>query len=89
MRTYNAYSTENQPEIGIPSYSPLVPDGVKMFTEYLRKEGYYCTNNAKEDYNFKAPEAVWDVSGKKGHWKNRPDGKPTTLSAKRGIAPIA
>ena len=76
MRTYNAYSTENQPEIGIPSYSPIVPDGVKMFTEYLRKEGYYCTNNAKEDYNFKAPESAWDESSKDAHWRNRPKDAP-------------
>ena len=76
MRTYNAYTTENQPEIGIPSYSPLVPDGVKMFTEYLRKEGYYCTNNAKEDYNFKAPESGWDESSTSAHWRNRPKDAP-------------
>ncbi|MFC2148848.1 sulfatase [Bacteroidota bacterium] len=76
MRTYNAYSKENQPSIGIPSYSPLVPDGVKMFTEYLRKEGYYCTNNAKEDYNFKAPESGWDESSSTAHWRNRPKGAP-------------
>ena len=76
MRTYNAYSRENQPEIGIPSYSPVVPDGVKMFTEYLRKEGYYCTNNAKEDYNFKAPESGWDESSSTAHWRNRPKNAP-------------
>ena len=76
MRTYNAYNRENQPEIGIPSYSPLVPDGVKMFTEYLRKEGYYCTNNAKEDYNFEAPESGWDESSTSAHWRNRPKDAP-------------
>ena len=76
MRTYNAYTTENQPEIGIPSYSPIVPDGVKMFTEYLRKEGYYCTNNAKEDYNFRAPESAWDESSTSAHWRNRPKDAP-------------
>ncbi len=76
MRTYKAYTTENQPEIGIPSYSPLVPDGVKMFTEYLRKEGYYCTNNAKEDYNFRAPESGWDESSTSAHWRNRPKDAP-------------
>lgn len=72
MRTYNAYSKENQPEIGIPSYSPIIPEGVKMFTEYLRKEGYYCTNNAKEDYNFEAPDSGWDESNSSAHWRNRP-----------------
>ncbi len=76
MRTYNAYSEENQPEIGIPSYSPIPPQGVRMFTEYLRKRGYYCTNNAKEDYNFKPSPVAWDVSGPKAHWRDRPGGSP-------------
>ncbi|PCJ92311.1 MAG: sulfatase [Flavobacteriaceae bacterium] len=76
MRTYNAYTTENQPEIEIPSYSPIVPQGTKMFTEYLRKAGYYCTNNAKEDYNFKSLESAWDVSSNDGHWRNRPEDAP-------------
>ncbi|WP_237048861.1 sulfatase-like hydrolase/transferase [Limihaloglobus sulfuriphilus] len=60
------------------------PDSIKCFTEYLRKEGYYCTNRAKEDYNFETPKNAWDVSGendsaKKGpvsHWRDRPEGKP-------------
>jgi arylsulfatase A-like enzyme len=76
MRTYNAYQTENQPELGIPSYSPVTPQGVKMFTEYLRRKGYYCTNNSKEDYNFKKTEAAWDESSKEGHWRNKPDDAP-------------
>lgn len=76
MRTHKAWSAENEPSIGIPSYSPVVPDGVRAFTEYLRMEGYYCTNNAKEDYNFAKNEAFWDASGKEAHWRNRPQGKP-------------
>jgi len=76
MRTYNGYHKENEPTINIPSYSPLVPEGVKMFTEYLRAAGYYCTNNAKEDYNFKALPSAWDDSSKKAHWRNRPKGAP-------------
>jgi arylsulfatase A-like enzyme len=76
MRTHKAWSEENEPSIGIPSYSPIVPDGVRAFTEYLRMEGYYCTNNAKEDYNFARNEAFWDASGKEAHWRNRPDDKP-------------
>jgi len=76
MRTYKAWSAENEPSIGIPSYSPIVPDGVRAFTEYLRMEGYYCTNNAKEDYNFARNEAFWDASGKEAHWRNRSDDKP-------------
>ena len=76
MRTYNAYKAENEPSIGIPSYSPLVPDGVKMFPEYLREIGYYTTNNAKEDYNFKKTDGVWDESSAKAHWRNRKTKQP-------------
>lgn len=55
------------------------PVGVKAFTESLRAVGYYCTNNAKTDYNFEAPPnnrppvTVWDETSNKAHWRNRPD----------------
>lgn len=75
MRTYTG-SGENQPAIGIPSYSPVVPQGVRMVTEYLRQAGYYCTNRAKTDYNFRAGPVAWDVSGKDAHWRSRPEGSP-------------
>ncbi len=59
------------------------PAGVKAFTESLRADGYYCTNNAKTDYNFEAPpshrppDTVWDETSNKAHWRNRPDkGQP-------------
>ncbi len=52
------------------------PQGKKMYPQFLREAGYYCTNNAKEDYNVAKPGEVWDVSSKNGHWKNRPEGKP-------------
>ena len=39
MRTYNAYKKENEPSIGIPSYSPPAPQGVRMFPQYLRSKG--------------------------------------------------
>lgn len=76
MRTYNAYNKENQPSMGIPSYSPVVQSGVKMFPRYLRGKGYYTTNNQKEDYNFKKTEGVWDESSSKAHWKNRKPNQP-------------
>lgn len=75
MRTYNGYSPVNQPSIGIPNYSPVVPENVRCFTEYLRMAGYYCTNNAKEDYNFKVPISAWDESGRDAHWRNRAEGQ--------------
>jgi uncharacterized sulfatase len=53
-----------------------LPEYVRCFPEYLRKAGYYCTNNVKTDYNFKHPKSVWDDSSRTAHWKNRPEGKP-------------
>ncbi len=52
------------------------PEGMQMYPQLLRQAGYYCTNNAKEDYNVAKPGKVWDESSKKAHWKNRPAGKP-------------
>ncbi|WP_246171682.1 sulfatase-like hydrolase/transferase [Sphingobium limneticum] len=47
------------------------------FPTYLRQQGYYCTNNAKTDYNSDLkPDQIWDQSSKTAHWKNRPDGAP-------------
>lgn len=76
MRTHKAWADENEPSLEIPSYSPIVPDGVKMFTEYLRKEGYYCVNGPKEDYNFAKTEAAWDESSGVRHWRKRNDDQP-------------
>ncbi len=50
-----------------------LPKTVKCFTEYLRGAGYYCTNNQKEDYNFKTPPTAWDESSGKAHFRNRPE----------------
>ncbi|MCK5470977.1 MAG: sulfatase-like hydrolase/transferase, partial [Cyclobacteriaceae bacterium] len=43
------------------------PESIKFFPQYLREAGYYCTNNAKEDYNMIKPEGVWDESSRKAH----------------------
>ncbi|MDP6794481.1 MAG: sulfatase-like hydrolase/transferase [Verrucomicrobiota bacterium] len=53
-----------------------LPAEFKMYPAYLRELGYYCTNNSKEDYNLEKVGPVWNESGRKAHWKNRPDGKP-------------
>ena len=53
-----------------------LPDGFKMYPNYMREAGYYCTNNSKEDYNIEKTGEVWNESGKKAHWKNRPKDKP-------------
>jgi len=53
-----------------------LPAGFRMFPQYLRDAGYYCTNNAKEDYNLKKPGQVWDESSRQAHWRNRQPGQP-------------
>ena len=50
-----------------------LPDGVKPFPIYLRKAGYYCTNNSKQDYQFATPKNTWHASSRKAHWRDRPD----------------
>lgn len=57
------------------SMVPL-PAGFQMFPQFLREAGYYCSNNAKEDYNLAKPGKVWDDSSGKAHWKNRAAGQP-------------
>jgi len=52
------------------------PAGKKMFPQFLREAGWYCSNNAKEDYNIAKPGQVWDESSKNAHWRNRKDGAP-------------
>ncbi|MCU0978711.1 MAG: sulfatase, partial [Pirellulaceae bacterium] len=53
-----------------------MPEFMKMYPQFLRERGYYCTNNNKEDYNLVKPGQVWDDSSGQAHWKNRPSGKP-------------
>ena len=53
-----------------------LPAGMRMFPQYLREVGYYCTNNVKEDYNLTPPGKIWDESSNKAHWRKRPDGQP-------------
>ena len=71
MRTGN----RNLPD-GIPPYEAVPPPEVKCYTEFLRMTGYYCTNNSKEDYQFRAPKTAWDESSRKAHWRNRPGDMP-------------
>ena len=54
-----------------------LPSELRTYPEYMRSAGYYCTNNAKTDYNCDVdPKRIWDEQGPKAHWKNRPAGKP-------------
>ncbi|MEL7119360.1 MAG: sulfatase-like hydrolase/transferase [Bacteroidota bacterium] len=45
-----------------------------FYPNYLKKAGYYCTNNSKQDYNTrKVPKDLWHASNKKASYLNRPD----------------
>jgi arylsulfatase A-like enzyme len=60
----------------VPSYSAVIPAYVKCFPEFLRKQGYYCTNNEKQDYQFETPVTVWDESSSAASHSNRGEGQP-------------
>ncbi|MRI02410.1 sulfatase-like hydrolase/transferase [Kriegella sp. EG-1] len=61
---------------GLPSYAAVPPPETRMVSELLRINGYYCTNNYKEDYQFEAPKTAWDESSPYAHWRNRKKGQP-------------
>jgi N-sulfoglucosamine sulfohydrolase len=62
--------------LGLQSYEVVPPPEVRMMSEILRANGYYCTNNAKNDYQFIAPQTAWDENGVYAHWGNRQPGQP-------------
>ena len=70
MRT--THTNKLTPEMPTP-YSAVLPHYVRCFTEYLRAEGYYCTNNVKTDYQFTPPLTAWDELSNEAHWRDRPD----------------
>lgn len=54
-----------------------LPDGLHLFPYYLRKVGYYTSNNNKTDYNFKESlDEVWDESSNKASYTKRKPGQP-------------
>ena len=58
---------------------PLLPPDTPVYPKILRDAGYYCTNNSKTDYNSnleREKKQIWNDTGNKAHWKNRPEGKP-------------
>jgi arylsulfatase A-like enzyme len=57
-------------------YQAVLPPYVKVFSEYLRGAGYYCTNNSKTDYQFASPFTAWDENSDEAHWRHRDEGQP-------------
>lgn len=60
----------------IPEYEVVPPSNIQCFTETLRKEGYYCANNFKCDYQFNAPFTAWDEVSDTVSYKDAPKDKP-------------
>lgn len=69
-------TNSNTKKTGLKAYEAVPPSEVKMISELLRLNGYYCTNNYKEDYQFKAPVTAWDESSPYAHWRNRNQDQP-------------
>lgn len=75
--TYKTYQqTTDRLGRNVPQYSTVPPSYVKCFPEYLRAEGYYCSNNAKCDYQFFCPMTAWDDSKYGATYRNRKKGQP-------------
>lgn len=61
---------------GMRSRFPI-PATIKPYPVLFREAGYYCSNDAKTDYNFKGDDkSYWDECSEKAHYRNRPAGKP-------------
>ena len=60
----------------VPEYEVVTPANVKVFTEYLRNENYYCVNNNKCDYQFNSPFTAWDEVSGNISYKDRPENTP-------------
>ncbi|PQJ72676.1 sulfatase family protein [Polaribacter butkevichii] len=69
-------TNSNTKQTGLPAYEAVPPSNVKMISELMRLQGYYCSNNYKEDYQFRAPATAWDESSAYAHWRNRKEGQP-------------
>jgi len=77
MRTGPWYAPSEDPPVTWPDgrkiYEALPPAGTHMASTLLREAGYYATNNAKEDYQFRKELTAWDESSNQAHWRHRPD----------------
>ncbi len=79
QRAYN-YNREVRPEsehlLEFQYYSSKLAEQIKPFTQILRENGYYTTNNSKQDYNFKLTDEAWDESSREASWENRNNNQP-------------
>ncbi len=79
QRAYNYYRTErneNEKLLEFPYYSSKIAEQIKPFTQILRENGYYTSNNSKKDYNFKLTKEAWDESSNNASWENKEGNEP-------------
>ena len=79
QRAYSYYRSEreeHEKQLGFPFYSSKFAEQIKPFTQILRENGYYTSNNSKEDYNFKLTKEAWDDSSINASWENRSENEP-------------
>jgi arylsulfatase A-like enzyme len=57
-----------------------IPETFKGYPVYLRRSGYFCSNNVKTDYNLRDErrfvEEAWDECSNQAHWRHRKPGQP-------------
>lgn len=53
-----------------------IPEFIHFYPYYLRKAGYYCSNQDKKDYNTVDQPDVWNEYSKEASYKNRKTGQP-------------
>ncbi len=70
------YVKSHMDQIGLVLYEIVPPPEVKMMSQVLRENGYFCSNNDKQDYQFKPPVTAWDETSLKAHWRHREEGQP-------------
>ena len=77
MRAYKKSAVKNaiNSHNSLPYYSAKPKKIIRFFTEDLRANGYYCSNNSKEDYNMLTSPLAWDESSQTAHWRNRKEGQ--------------
>ena len=73
VKTYNTGTGNHRSNYPIPDY-------IKGFPFFMKKEGYYTSNNSKTDYNILNEKdfikETWNESSDKAGWWNRKPGQP-------------
>ncbi|MBN1481042.1 sulfatase [candidate division KSB1 bacterium] len=64
-----------------------IPDFIQKYPVYLHQAGYYCTNNAKTDYNYLGEDKDgWDESSRHAYYINRAEGQPFFAILNLGVS---